>query len=132
MLRLVNRDRANSRYRDETHGQARPLQWNPQLADMARCHSIDMVRHHYFDHTTPSGVTVEQRLAAAGIGWHHMGENLAYANSVRGAERMFMSEPPFQQNHRANILNPLFTEVGIGVAKAPNGQVWVTQDFIGQ
>ena len=41
-----------------------------------------------------------------------------------------MNQPRRLTNHRANILNPVWTHVGIGVAYAPEGQLIVTQNFI--
>lgn len=40
-----------------------------------------------------------------------------------------MNEPKFQHNHRGNILNPNYTHVGIGIVKAPDGYLYITQDF---
>jgi hypothetical protein len=44
-------------------------------------------------------------------------------------ERLFMSEPKFQQNHRGNILNTSYTHVGVGIARGPDGSLYITQDF---
>jgi uncharacterized protein YkwD len=38
-----------------------------------------------------------------------------------------MNSPP----HRANILDPAFTHVGIGCATDGTGTIWVTEDFVG-
>jgi len=40
-----------------------------------------------------------------------------------------MNEPRFAKNHRANILNPEFTDVGIGIVRGPDGGLYITQDF---
>ena len=40
-----------------------------------------------------------------------------------------MNEPRFVKNHRANILNPDFTDVGIGIVTGPDGRIYITQDF---
>jgi uncharacterized protein YkwD len=42
-----------------------------------------------------------------------------------------MNEPRFQHNHRANILNANYTDVGIGIIQGPNGSLYITQDFVG-
>ena len=47
-----------------------------------------------------------------------------------GAQTAFMSEPRFQKNHRGNILNAMYTEVGIGIAQGPDGSLYITQDFV--
>jgi hypothetical protein len=42
-----------------------------------------------------------------------------------------MNEPRFQHNHRYNILNANYTDVGIGIVQGANGSLYVTQDFVG-
>ena len=46
------------------------------------------------------------------------------------AEAAFMNEPRFQHNHRANILNANYTDVGIGIVQGANGSLYITQDFV--
>jgi uncharacterized protein YkwD len=129
MYELVNRNRADPANAAETGGRALPLRWNDQLAAVARAHSLDMMNHGYFAHKDPQGRSVANRLDAAGVEWETVGENIAIYGSVEGAEAAFMNEPRFQKNHRANILSPGFTDVGIGVVQAPNGSLYITQDF---
>lgn len=40
-----------------------------------------------------------------------------------------MNEPRFQKNHRGNIFNANFTDVGNGIVQGPNGSLYITQDF---
>jgi uncharacterized protein YkwD len=129
MLELLNRDRADSANMSETGGRALPLQWDEGLAAVARTHSLDMLNQGYFSHQDGQGRTVAQRVEAAGMEWQSVGENIAIYNSVANAEAAFMNEPRFTQNHRANILNARFTEVGIGIVQAPDGSFYITQDF---
>jgi uncharacterized protein YkwD len=70
------------------------------------------------------------RLHAAGIAWRSAGENIAMEANVRSAETAFMNEPHHGQNHRTNILSPTFTEVGIGIVAGPNGDFYITQEFM--
>lgn len=129
MVELINRDRANPANEAETNGRAQPLRWNDRLAAVARAHSLDMLNQGYFAHTDGQGRSVAQRVEAAGMAWQTVGENIAIYDSVAGAEAAFMYEPRFAKNHRANILNTSFAEVGVGIVEAPNGTVYVTQDF---
>jgi len=119
MLALLNADRA--------HAGLAPLQLDPALRDVARAHSEEMFELGYFSHVSPVHGDPAQRLAAAGIQYLVAGENLAYAPSVAAAHEGLMASPP----HRANILNPSFTRVGIGVIRSPNRGIMVTQDFAG-
>src|SRR5271157_312910 len=129
MYELVNRDRADPANTPETHGRALPLRWNDRLAAVARAHSLDMLNQGYFAHEDPQGRSVAARVKAAGMEWQAVGENIAMSGSVARAEAAFMNEPRFNKNHRANILNPDFTEVGIGIAPRPGGGFYITQDF---
>lgn len=129
MLALVNRDRADPANAAETKGRALPLRWNDRLAEVARAHSLDMLNQGYFGHIDPQGGTVATRVESAGMEWQAVGENIAIYNSVAGAEAAFMNEPRFTRNHRGNILNPDYTEAGIGIVQAPDGRVYITQDF---
>jgi len=128
MWELVNRDRRDPENSAETAGRAQPLRWNEKLAAVARAHSRDMIEQRFFDHLDREGRTLSARMNAAGIPWHVLGENIAINGTVPGAEAAFMNEPRFQKNHRANILNANFTDVGIGIAQGPNG-LYITQDF---
>ena len=55
------------------------------------------------------------------------GENIAYGSvSADQMMTMWMSSP----GHRANILNPRFTRIGIGAVRTTSGHWWATQDFV--
>ena len=60
------------------------------------------------------------------VGWRYLGENVAMNTSIEGAMRALEASP----GHRANILNPRFTRVGVGVVQAGR-YYWVTEVFIG-
>ncbi|HEV2234359.1 MAG TPA: CAP domain-containing protein [Terriglobia bacterium] len=131
MWAMVNRDRQDPRNAEETRGgHAIRVRWNERLAEVARAHSRDMVEQGFFDHVDPEGRTPAARINAGGIPWRALGENIAINGSVPGAEAAFMDEPRFEKNHRANILNTKFTDVGIGIVQAPNGSLYITQDFV--
>ena len=126
---LVNRDRQDPATAAETRGRAQPLRWNDKLAAVALTHSRDMLEHHYFDHVDHEGRNPFVRINATGIHWRALAENIAINGTVADAEASFMDEPRFRENHRGNILNPIYTNVGIGVVQAPNGDLYITQDF---
>jgi uncharacterized protein YkwD len=124
MLAIINRDRQGAGLR--------PLTFDNGLARAAMAHSVDMARHGYFSHQTPSGITPYQRLLALGIHYHIAGENLALARDesqdqlLPAVEAAMMRSP----EHRDNLLRPAFTRVGIGIAFA-GGRTYVTEDFRG-
>lgn len=129
MLALVNRDRRNPANEKETRGRAQPLRWNEKLAEVARAHSRDMLQHGYFSHFDQQSRSPFVRINATGIHWSALAENIAINQTVREAEESFMDEPRFQDNHRGNILDPKYTDVGIGIVQAPDGNLYITQDF---
>jgi uncharacterized protein YkwD len=103
-----------------THGLAR-LQSNRLLRVAALRHSRDMVRNRYFEHTSPSGETFDERIRQTGYlrnsrSWS-VGENIACgvgANATpRAIVREWMNSPP----HRQAILSSSFRSVGVGVAQ---------------
>jgi uncharacterized protein YkwD len=137
MMDLVNRDR--ERYPEES-SYVRPLQWHDGVAEVARQHSLDMLRRSFMDHVNPDGQTPFDRLRAAHILFLCAGENVAsiaadggiasIRTSLEQIQLGFMNEPRNQQNHRGNILTPAFTHIGVGLAYDGQGRLAVTQNFI--
>jgi uncharacterized protein YkwD len=91
-----------------------------KLRRVAGGHSDDMVSRRYFEHTTPNGRTMVERIIGSGYvrasdGWL-LGENLEWGTgdlaTPRGAVRAWLKSPP----HRANLLKRGYRQVGIGVA----------------
>lgn len=79
----------------------------------------------FFDHVGPDGKTVEQREVAQGYRLQHWGENIAWGSyTPKQLVDGWMNSP----RHRANILNPKFKDIGIGIAVV-NGKSYMTQDF---
>lgn len=111
------------------------LRLDAALSAVASAHAADQVRYNYFSHNSLNGATPEDRMRAAGISFAHSGENQCYdygsiTSALAWCHSVMMSEPyPGLWNHIANILNPSFTHVGIGYARAANGKLIVTWDF---
>jgi uncharacterized protein YkwD len=129
MWQLINQDRTSDACIEETKGRARPLQWDERLALVARTHSQEMAQRGFFGHQGADGSLPSVRITRVGIHWRAVGENIAKYPDIASAEAAFMSEPKFQPNHRANILNPDYTHVGVGIAKGPDGMYYITQEF---
>jgi uncharacterized protein YkwD len=60
-------------------------------------------------------------------GWHTLGENVGRGGSVTAIQQAFQASPP----HYADMVNGAFTQMGVGVAVARDGTVYVTQEFRG-
>lgn len=117
MLEMLNRERVAQGLE--------PLVMDEALRQAARAHSQDMLARGYFGHVTPDGVTPAQRLRRRNILFLVMGENLAFAPTVRVAHQGLMRSP----GHRANILRPAFHRVGIGAIDAGIHGTIFTQNF---
>ncbi len=114
------------------------LRWDEELAAVARGHSLDMLKRRYVEHTSPDGVSVARRLEQYGVRYVACGENIgvvygAASHSDQGVYeiyRAFMNQPRRLANHRGNLLNPIWTHLGIGVAYDESGSLMLTQNFI--
>jgi uncharacterized protein YkwD len=84
-------------------------------------HTRAMARRHRLFHSR------HPKRYLRGINWHLWGENIAVTRaSIRRMQRMFMHSSA----HRANVLNPRFHRVGIGVV-GQAGKLWATVFFFG-
>lgn len=116
MIQLVNQER-------QKVGVA-PLKIDVALSRVARIKSTDMRDKNYFSHTSPTYGSPFEMMKNFGITYRTAGENIAKHSSVIGAHTGFMNS----DGHRANILNPSFTHIGIGIV---DGRYY-TQMFIGK
>lgn len=112
------------------------LKENAKLRSAATGHSNDMVSRGFFEHTTPNGVTMVQRIRAARytsprFGWA-LGENLAWGTGEYGAVRSIFQAWMRSPDHRKNILGDyreLGMSVQVGTLDGQTGtRVW-TQHF---
>ncbi len=108
----------------------RPLQVDGKLVAVARAYSATMIQRDVFTH----GAFAE-RIAGSGARGPAFGENLAWGTGryagARNVVRMWMNSP----GHRANLLRPGWTRIGIG-ARVGNflgypGATVITADFAG-
>ena len=105
-----------------------PLRESTQLQRAAQLHSEQMGAAARMDHVIPDAPYPNpvDRLAAAHYPWQAYGENIAMGQSG-GAE--VVSAWMQSAGHRANILNPKFTELGVGVAVDHAGRPYYAQVF---
>lgn len=105
-----------------------PLRADARLMEAAALHAGQIAAAGRLEHTLAGAPypTLQDRLAAAGYTWSAAGENLAFGQrSAAATLEMWMQSPP----HRANILNPSFTEIGVGHATGPDGRPYDVQVF---
>lgn len=128
LLTILNKHRAAAG--------AAPLKLSAALSAVSRAHSCDMYQHHYMGHTGSDGSSPLQRIQSAGLSFSNWGENVGTASGlgvmggIQQIDDGMMAEPLTPYDHHWNIVHAAFTTVGLGVIYV-NGQVWVTEDFIG-
>ncbi|WP_207644308.1 CAP domain-containing protein [Desulfolucanica intricata] len=119
MLELVNNERKAAGLQ--------PLASDPKLTQLARMKAQDMIDNNYFSHNSPIYGSPFDMMKSNGVSYRYAGENLAGASDVNTAHTNLMNSP----GHKANILNPKYTKVGIGVVNGgPYGKMYV-QEFNG-
>lgn len=115
---LVNRERSG-------RGLAE-LQLDPRLRAMARDHSLKMIGEKKLAHDFPGYEKLAERAVRAGLYFSELGENVASGDTfvMRIYHEQLMSSP----DHRENLLDGRFRQLGIGIALSGN-QYYVTQEF---
>lgn len=72
-----------------------------------------------------SGLVHSRLSDGVSSGWSELRENLGYAGSIDEVVHGLENSPP----HRANLLDPDLTEMGIGITRTADGRVWMAQVF---
>ena len=101
-----------------------PMVHNPGLAAVALAHSNDMLTHQFVGHRSPTTGDVEQRLKHANLSPTLFGENISRNTSIADVHSSLMHSV----SHRLNILEPGFTDIGLGI-KRTGGHWIVTEVF---
>lgn len=117
MLALVNEERRSRGLN--------PLAADPALTPVARAHSTDMFARGYFSHYTPEKTDPFNRMDKAGIKFRSAGENLALGRTLKICHEGLMNSP----GHKANILNPSFGRLGIGIMDGGIYGLMISQEF---
>lgn len=104
------------------------LKSNMDLTKLARLKSDDMVKNNYFDHQSPTYGSPFDMLKKYGVSYMYAGENIALNQNADAAFKAWMNS----EGHRKNILNPNFTELGVGIAQKSGASYVYTQMFIGK
>ncbi len=117
MLALVNKERIKRGFK--------PVVFDPALTQIARAHSTDMFTRGYFSHYTPEKKDPFERMDKAGIKFRTAGENLALGRTLNICHEGLMNSP----GHKANILNPSFGRLGIGIQDGGIYGLMISQEF---
>ncbi len=118
VVRLVNENRTSSGLNELNESQ--------DLTNVARVKSNDFIINHYFSHNSPTYGTPFEMLNAFDIPYTSAAENIASGQQTpEEVMRFWLSSP----GHRDNILNPNYTDIGVGVSEDQNGNLYWTQLF---
>jgi len=104
---------------------APPLTRDAGLSQAARIHAQAMLRSQRLSHQLDGEPSLPQRLAATTqLQLEEEGENVALDYDAQHGHEHLMHSPP----HRANLLNPAYNVVGLGVVRSGD-QLYIVQDF---
>ena len=97
------------------------------LPELTRTPELDAKAKAQADRMAKRGTIFHSSNLASGVteGWMSIGENVALAGSVPEAQVALEASP----GHYANMVNPVFNQVGIGVT-VRNGITYVVQIFV--
>ncbi len=111
VLRLVNEAR-------EEEG-LEPLETDEVLEEAALIRVQELTV--YFDHSRPDGSDFSTVLNEAGIDTYYYAENLAFEyRTAEEAVDFWLNSP----SHRANLLNPAFTQIAVSIVPSQTGYLW--------
>jgi uncharacterized protein YkwD len=109
-----------------------PLHWNTNLAAAAHAHALLMAQRNTLSHQFSGEAPLQDRARTAGARFTEVAENVAEGPSAEMIHASWMHSPP----HRANLLDPELTDVGIAVAVGAPGpgsgrspMLFAVQDF---
>jgi len=101
---------------------APPLAPSAALGKVALDYARDMATYGYMNHTGRDGSTPQQRVTRGGYHWVEVGENLA--SGIMTPEDVvdgWLHSP----EHCANLMDPLFREMGVAFAVNPHNNAGV-------
>ncbi|GAA4737774.1 hypothetical protein GCM10023328_18050 [Modestobacter marinus] len=101
-----------------------PVAWNDALATVARDWSAEMADTGEFEHQDIRALLQGDELS----GFRAVGENIFTATGPVPAGTIHAGWMR-SDGHRANVLNPGWDRLGVGVVCAPDGSVWAAQEF---
>jgi cysteine-rich secretory family protein len=116
LFELLNRERAARNLPE--------LRWDDALFHAARKHALLMLDLNIVEHQLPGEPSLEERLTNAGTRFTYIAENIAVGKDPASIHSGWMNSP----GHRANILSPRVTAVGIAVVRGTAG-LFAIQDF---
>ena len=116
LVQLINQARAMEGLK--------PLAVDRRLTEAARKHTLLMIGRQDLQHQYEDESPLQLRYVNENVRSDRQGENIALEVDVVSAHQSLMHSP----GHRANILNPDYNAVGVGIVNSGH-EVYVTEDF---
>lgn len=139
---LANHDNANSAEHAESNDQANAilqlvnkarqengfaaLKLDVTLNKVATVKAKDMGDNNYFSHDSPTYGSPFDLMHAFGVDYRSAGENIAAGQT---SAQMVMDDWMHSSGHRANILNPNYTHLGVGYYNSGSQAPYWVQEF---
>jgi uncharacterized protein YkwD len=118
IVSLVNQERAKVG--------AGPVALHPAISNAAQGQSNYQAAANTMTHAGAGGTDAGDRIAANGYAWRVWGENVASGQpDAASVMQAWMNS----DGHRKNILDPRFTDLGVGLAYSAGGVPFWTEDF---
>ena len=129
----INTSYAQSLKKELYQSQGYPLiKPNSTLLKVAQGHAVDLARNTpgSISHSSTDGTPFERRVFKSGI-QNCAAENLSLGpfNTVLSLIFLYIDEGLPGVGHRKNLMNPYYTEMGIGLAATKGNAMVVVQDF---
>jgi uncharacterized protein YkwD len=86
-----------------------------KLSNSAQVKANNILQEQYFDHVSPSGVSVGDLASSAGYEYIRVGENLALGGFTNEAD--VLNAWMNSEGHRSNILNDTYSDLGVGIVQ---------------
>lgn len=117
----------NATSESTNHTDINELRASVGLPELVRVPELDVKAKAQADRMARRGYIYHSSSLTSGIsgGWSYIGENVAMAGSVDQAQVALEASP----GHYANMTNPAYNQVGIGVS-VRNGVVYLVQVFV--
>lgn len=103
------------------------LKLSPTLCSIALLRAVDMAENNYFDHVSPTGESAFGLLKQYKVLLFNSAENIGQGDvsSEKMVEAWMNSK-----EHREIIMSETYHQLGIGIAKSADGEVYWVQVFI--
>lgn len=107
------------------------LSLNDTLVKMATWLATDNMKSGMPSHTSSKGEDFGTRFKNAGVITRCGGENLSWGNlsPLFALISLYIDKDLPQLGHRKALLNPLYTQIGVGAVPGPNDSYFYVQDF---